>query len=606
MNLSKRFKRAENWKSRLCGWADRDWDKFDLIFMAVVFMICYVSFVQGDIMVTGNRSFLMHTNPLNFYDACAEWTNDYGANYLPSTFLMFAIWNLPLRLFGRVPSDVMTNSLLNNMWYKMLPVIFFFASAVLIYKICIQAGFGEKKARICKYAFLICPLALFSQMIFSQYDIFTVFFILLGYYYYLRREHWKFVLFFGIAVTFKYQAVIYFLVFLLLKEKKIFKILRDAVLVALPTVIEILIYYPSASFRKSVLGFSALTYVETGLDLGGLRPINVFLVVILVLLIAAYLIKIENKDKIFDWTLFLANGVSFAFFGMVAFHPQWLLLAVPFMILAIQQNKNCKLLWILQNILIIALYTLVVQNWAGNVDQNLFRYSVFKGVAPSGWAITMQDILSYDNQIYLFTCIWVILLLYFVLSYPRFVQNDRTALEKDTLVNIRIAFAVGFLAWAGPAFICLASAAKGEFQMIDNISEAEYTPIAVTENQIVTQQFNNTAEEIYDLELYIGNYDRINHSDLEMEIIEADSEKTIFETRIPVNTISENNSWYTLIREPVDVIPGKIYLINIKSNANVNDCIAVYSDGMYNSDRSLEINGEIQTGTLAFKIKGRK
>ena len=91
-----------------------------------------------------------------------------------------------------------------------------------------------------------------------------------------------------------------------------------------------------------------------------------------------------------------------------------------------------------------------------------------------------------------------------------------------------------------------------------------------------------------------------------MEIIEADSEKTIFETRIPVNTISENNSWYTLIREPVDVIPGKIYLINIKSNANVNDCIAVYSDGMYNSDRSLEINGEIQTGTLAFKIKGRK
>ena len=142
--------------------------------------------------------------------------------------------------------------------------------------------------------------------------------------------------------------------------------------------------------------------------------------------------------------------------------------------------------------------------------------------------------------------------------------------------------------------------------MIDNISEAEYTPIAVTENQIVTQQFNNTAEEIYDLELYIGNYDRINHSDLEMEIIEADSEKTIFETRIPVNTIRENNAWYTLRREPVDVIPGKIYLINIKSNANVKDCSAVYSGGMYNSDRSLEINGEIQTGTLAFKIKGRK
>lgn len=454
MNSDKTIVKSSGWKEKIYTFAERDWDKWDMILMIIIFVVCYFSFVQGDIMVTGNRSFLMQSNPLDFYDACYEWTGDYGANYLPSTFWVFAIWNLPLRLLGRVPADVLTNSLINNMWYKLLPVLVFFACALLIYKICIQAGFGSKKARICKYAFLICPLALFSQMIVSQYDIFTVFFILLGFYYFQKKAHWKFVLFFGIAITFKYQAVIYFLIFLLLREKRILRILRDVVLVVIPTAVEILIYYSSVNFRNSVLGFGALSYADTGIELGGLRPVNIFLAAILILLIIAYLKK-PKENEIFDWMLFLANGVSFAFFGLMAFHPQWLLLLVPFFVLAVMQNRNSKFLLILQDIFIVVFYTLVVQNWTMNVDQQMFHYSVFKSKAPASWNITMSDILCYDNQTYLFTCIWVILLAYFLLTHPRFVQSDKTELVKDTMVNLRVSFLIGFLVWAVPAFLCL-------------------------------------------------------------------------------------------------------------------------------------------------------
>ena len=198
-------------QKKIGKFVNRDWDKVDIIIMIVLFVVCAVSFGLGDVRVTGNRSFLMHTNFLDFYDASHAWTGDYGANYLPSTFWLYAIWTLPLRLFGRVPGDIGTNSLLNITWYKLLPLFFFFGSAVLIYKICLFAGFGEKKSRLCKYAFLVCPIAVFSQMIVAQYDSFTIFFILLGFYYFLKKDDVKFLLSFGIAITFKYQALIYFL-----------------------------------------------------------------------------------------------------------------------------------------------------------------------------------------------------------------------------------------------------------------------------------------------------------------------------------------------------------------------------------------------------------
>lgn len=596
------FARLSVWRNKIYSFVNRDWDKLDLLIMAVLFAICYFSFSHSDIMVTGNRSFFMHTNALDFYDACYNWTGDYGANYLPSTFWAFAIWNIPLRLFGRVPNDVWTNSLLNTMWYKLLPVVVFFISAILVYKICVLAGFGEVKARVCKYAFLVCPIAVFSQMIFSQYDVFTVFFILLGYYYFLKKDHWKFILFFGIAATFKYQAIIYFLVFLILKEKRIFRIIRDTFLLLIPLAVEMLIYYPSANFRRSVLGFSALGYVNTGLDLGGLRPVSLFLAAILILLIAAYLKKPNQGEEIFQWSIYYANGVSFAFFGLVAFHPQWLFLIVPFLIISIMQNKNSKLLLILQNIFIIVLYILVVQILFG---EQLLERGVFKYLIPSSWAVKMSDFYSYNNQNYLFTCIWVILLVYFVLSHPRFIQTDKKVIEPDTMVNIRINMLVGIAAWSIPSVLCLFSAIKGEYLMVNNGQTDSNMPIAIAGDTVITQTFSNTAEEIYDVQLFIGNYGRVNQSVLEVAFIDSENNRVIAERVLQLDSVVKDNTWYSVLEEGIDVEPGKDYIIELKSDAGWDNCIAVFSNGIYNEDNELRVNGELENGEIEMKIKGR-
>ncbi|MCF0230442.1 MAG: EpsG family protein, partial [Parasporobacterium sp.] len=323
--------------------------------------------------------------------------------------------------------------------------------------------------------------------------IFTVFFILLGSYAYLNRHDKRFILFFAIAITFKYQAVLYFIVLLLLREKRILRILLNMILVALPTAVMILVYYPSDAFKNSVLNFGALTYVDTGVNLGGLRPINIFLLVLILLYVFAYIKTPEDEQNEIQWGLFLLNGVSFAFFGFVYFHPQWIIICAPFVLISVIRCRYSKMLYIVQNILIIALYFISVQSWSVNIDQQMMAYGVLKKFIPGQWTTVMADYFSYDNQVYLFTAIFAILLLFVVFSHPKFMQKDITVFEPDTMLNARIVFVVAFLAWCIPAFLCLKNTIDAS-----KTAEASYTVSIETggETADIGTLINNVSDSI--------------------------------------------------------------------------------------------------------------
>jgi hypothetical protein len=583
--------------------ADRKFDLIDVILMTAVFAICYMSFIQGDILITGNHSFIMQSNPLSFYDKCYEWSGLYAANYLPSTFILFAIWNLPLRLIGHVPAGLFTNSLLNMLWYKMLPLLFVIASAFLIEKICFQMGMDKIKSKVARYAFIMAPLTLFCMGIFGQYDIFTVFFMLLGYLYYIKGNRYRFILFFAIAITFKYQALLYFAVFLLLKEKGIIKIIRDVILVVIPTVIEILIYLPSPAFRPSVFGFGALTYIDSSIGLGGLRSVNLFFLLMIILAVAAYVIRPKEGEEI-QWSIFFANAVSFVFYGFVAFHPQWLLLCVPFTVLAVMRTRHSKILLLIQNVLIIALYCLVVNVWTGNVDQQMMTNGVFKRFTNYGWAVKMKDILSYDNEVYLFTAIFAVLLLTMILSHPKFMQKDVNVIEKDTMVNIRIAFIVAFLGWAVPSFICLKAAVDGKFQMYEEEYSEGDTPITLTSGNIISQEFDNTAKEIYSLKVLSANLNHTNDVSLNISFIDDLTGTSAYTSEIVLDN-TQTDGWIELASEPIKLKEGK-YHLEISSSEDEEHCIVLFKGCNYNEDKELTINNELQDGCLVFQAKGKK
>ena len=96
------------------------------------------------------------------------------------------------------------------MWFKLLPTLFYLASAVVIHRIALDLGLGERRSRVAMYAWLTTPIAFFSQFIFGQYDSIGLFLVLAGLLFYFRRDLTAFAVLCGAAFTFKYFAALLF------------------------------------------------------------------------------------------------------------------------------------------------------------------------------------------------------------------------------------------------------------------------------------------------------------------------------------------------------------------------------------------------------------
>ena len=598
--------------------------RLDWIISLLILAFLFVTFISGDIVLTGNRSFLYLQGATDFYKASYEQSQGFYANYLPSTFVAFAIWNLPLYLVGRVPAAILEFPFLNLMWYKLLPVILYFVTAHFIYKIGCLLNFGEEKARICKMAFLLSPIAVYSQFIFSQYDIFTVFFMVAGLYFYFRnhkndklRESGRpafgndmlwFTLMFGIAATFKYHALAYFAVLLVLREKKILKILKYCILVALPLAIEIIPHLNSPYFYRCVLGFSALNFVDGGLSFG-LGSINIALVVVAFLLVWTYQKETVTKEEQVSWALFFTGGVSFAIFGFTIWNPQWLLMLVPFLVLSIFVNKNSRMLLLLLNIFIIALYVYSVNRWAGIADEQLMIHGIFKFVIGSGtMSTTMSQVYGFQDKSILLACIWVILLVYFVFSHPKFHTNQGNRLPKYTLNYVRLAFLAGVIGFAAPAGVCMAKAIGGECTFMNTraVEQEACNPIAVKKGSTVRQVFAAEGEIVNNISVRMGMYNRINDSVLTVRILDKEDDSVVYETNMNTISFVKEESMYRILNEDVPVEEGKEYILELSSDTDDNDFIAVYYTDADEGDYLAEIPDVQEAVKIVGEIRGIK
>ena len=99
-------------------------------------LFLFVAFVEGDIIVTGNRSFLYYKGFLDdFYKASYEQSSgilcQLSAQYLPGLVRLES----SLYLLGRIPAGILQDSFINLMWYKLLPVILYFVTSHLCIKL---------------------------------------------------------------------------------------------------------------------------------------------------------------------------------------------------------------------------------------------------------------------------------------------------------------------------------------------------------------------------------------------------------------------------------------------------------------------------------------
>ena len=74
---------------------------WDYVAFAAIAVFCFLVFQQSDLLHTAGCSYgYLNGHFRDFYDYCG--TFDIHPAYMPSFYLIFAIWNIPMRLFGVV------------------------------------------------------------------------------------------------------------------------------------------------------------------------------------------------------------------------------------------------------------------------------------------------------------------------------------------------------------------------------------------------------------------------------------------------------------------------------------------------------------------------
>ena len=159
-----------------------DWAVFILLALG-----CHLLFQQADIRHTGGAGIAyLNGHILDFYSYNAERIG--GCAYMPTTYILFAVWDIPLKLLGLVQEPTMDVGFWVTFWYTLLPIGMYAGTAFLMFKLARLVGFSVGKARIASYACATAPIGFYSQFLFGQYDSITMFFVMLGVYYYFKKN----------------------------------------------------------------------------------------------------------------------------------------------------------------------------------------------------------------------------------------------------------------------------------------------------------------------------------------------------------------------------------------------------------------------------------
>ncbi|OIN00894.1 hypothetical protein A9236_06800 [Polynucleobacter sp. QLW-P1DATA-2] len=364
--------------------------KFDYAVYAISLCLCFLLFKQSDLTHTNSSSFaFLYGHFWDFYDYNKSRMGD--NNYLPIFYWFFALWNIPLKLLGLLPEVTgetwMLATPIQTIWSKLLLAVFFFCSVSLVGKISEQISATALPNKINqdglppRYLFATSPIAIFAVFIFSGYDIFAVFFMLLGVRAYFAKNFNWFALWFSVAISFKYFAVLIYLPLVLLIEKRLIYLVLYGLLGVSITAIQFALYWHSDIFLGEIFGL--VSAKATG------HAVSIRFVIANIaygaMCLYLYFSKLDITADPQAWyrrTIF-ACILSYAlFFSWVLWHPQWIILITPFICLSYSFTRNQKTMLCIEILGYLGFAIYCMNNWVGNVDNTMIYGGVFGGILP--------------------------------------------------------------------------------------------------------------------------------------------------------------------------------------------------------------------------------
>ncbi len=270
------------------------------------------------------------------------YTVTYEAAYLFPVYLIFAVWNFPTWLLGKMTGASLFNTVPSMIWMKLMLVPFIVVSARQINHIVKKTGYRQY-AQLAAFLFVSSILTVYPIAVIGQYDILGLPFILWGISAWIDGDFKKFLAAFACASVFKYFALLYFLPLLLLREKKIGRILLSFAAVLVPSVLLANLFPGDLGHGGNLL---LIAQFLNGVILSDDTTLYVFAAAVALVLLYLYFAPFDKKDElpVMAFSLF----VIFASFCILAAPlPYWVVIASPAFVFAVvfSGKNNGKLLF---------------------------------------------------------------------------------------------------------------------------------------------------------------------------------------------------------------------------------------------------------------------
>jgi hypothetical protein len=266
----------------------------------------------------------------DFYEVNAFSPPDYDI----LMYLIFALWNLPLFLSGVTSQTVQDNpgALLYN---KILPIIFLMLCCYMVFVIAKRGGASKRLSLCAAFVFLSAPAAMIMTTGMGMYDSIYVFFILLGFFFYIPdgKPSGKIpaLLFFGLSFCIKPFGLFILIPVLLYSEKNILKAAAGFLISLIPLVLCKLPFLGNvpAAGSRFLHFFSASSY-----GMG----ISMFCIAYVIVCLTAYHIKPDDPSPL--KYIYIAMLSILPLFVFVTWNPQWIMLFIPFFALLVSFNRQ--------------------------------------------------------------------------------------------------------------------------------------------------------------------------------------------------------------------------------------------------------------------------
>lgn len=302
-----------------------------------------------------------------------------GANYSIINYATVGLFCLPVYIIERL-FDLSVPFLVYEAVVKAAFVAIMVFMTKIVYDICKLLKPEGNDAKWVSLCFLTSPVFLFASIIISHLDIFSILFLFLGIKYMVKGNHWLELLFFMLAASYKPFILLGIVPILFLREKRILYLIRDMIAVLFGILLQNVVYHFDPGYAETQK-FMSETYGFIGRFFGvGFAfkrncydsTVSYFVVSFVLICIAAYMIKRVKWEYVFALP-FMAMG---AFVMFVQWHPNWMVLVVPFLTLMLVYTRNIRITCILECLFSLFVILLTALGWLHNYDARMINGGV--------------------------------------------------------------------------------------------------------------------------------------------------------------------------------------------------------------------------------------